>query len=142
MILIEASWSDLSYTTDFSITAGTTYTFKVTANNVYGPSIDSDLLPVLAARVPLAPINLANNAAVTTAYQVGLTWNEGSYNGGASVLDYQVWFKEQSESDYQIFTTGVTQTAATVTGLVPGQTYDFKVQARNIIGLSELSLPV
>jgi hypothetical protein len=55
MTELEASWTLTEYTTDFALVAGTTYVFKATANNVYGASIDSDLLAVLAARVPDAP---------------------------------------------------------------------------------------
>jgi cellulose 1,4-beta-cellobiosidase len=139
MTELEASWTLTEYTTDFALVAGTTYVFKATANNVYGASIESELLSVLAARVPEAPLGLQDNPAATTAYQVGLQWTEGIYNGGSVVLDYRVWFKEQSATDFAVFQEAVQSTSTTVTGLSPGFTYDFKVEARNAIGFSEFS---
>ncbi len=73
-----------------TLTAGVTYSFKVTARNSVGTSLQSATLAVLAAKVPDAPLSLANNAAVTTALQIGLTWSQGAYNGGVPVLDYRV----------------------------------------------------
>jgi len=93
-------------------------------------------LAVLAAKIPDAPINLANDAEVTSAYQVGLSWNEGVYNGGSSVIDYQVSFAEVTSSEYAIFASGIITTSITVTSLTPGVTYKFVVKARNVIGFS------
>ena len=88
----------------------------------------------MASRVPDKPITLANNAAVTTAYQVGLTWSQGAYAGGTAVIDYRVNFK--STGDYSVFSSAITTTSVTVTGLTPGVTYTFYVQARNRVGYS------
>lgn len=35
-----------------------------------------------------APINLANNALITSATQVGLTWSPGANTGGAAITGY------------------------------------------------------
>jgi hypothetical protein len=70
------------------LSAGTTYALKVQARNSVGFSSDSTELSVLAAKLPEAPINLFNDPATTTAYQVGLTWSDGAYNGGSPVIDY------------------------------------------------------
>ena len=43
--------------------------------------------------IPDKPLALANDASVTLADQIGLTWNEGSDNGGSPVIDYTVSFK-------------------------------------------------
>ena len=89
--------------------------------------MDSEVLEVLAAKLPDAPINLANVAAVTTAYQVGLTWQEGPYNGGTPVIDYQVSFTEVATNSYTVFSNGLSTTSETVTGLTPGVAYRFVV---------------
>jgi len=83
-----------SYVTSVSLTPGTSYSFKVTARNSVGSSEKSTALSVLAATIPDAPINLANDPTVTNAYQVGLTWNVGKYDGGSPVIDFQVSFAE------------------------------------------------
>jgi hypothetical protein len=51
-----------------TLSAGTTYVFKVQARNSVGISADSAELSVLAAKLPDAPINLVNDPAATTAY--------------------------------------------------------------------------
>ena len=122
--------------------AGTTYKFKVTARNEVGSSLDSEVIEILAAKLPDAPINLANLQLVTTAYQVGLSWEEGAYNGGSPVIDYQVSYSEVSSISYTVFSTGVLTTTETVTGLTPGVTYRFVVQAKNVVTFSEYSAHV
>ena len=51
-----------------TLVAGTTYKFKVTSRNLVGSSEFSSVLEVLAAKLPDAPTNLANDPLVTTAY--------------------------------------------------------------------------
>ena len=77
-----------------TLTAGVTYKFKVTARNSVGVSPDSEVLEVLAAKLPDAPVNLVNLPEVTNAFQVGLSWEEGAYNGGSPVIDYTVSYVE------------------------------------------------
>lgn len=76
------------YTTVAPLTPGKIYKFKVTARNTVGSSDQSIAIAILAAKVPDAPLSLLNDALITNAYQVGLTWSTGSYNGGSVVLDY------------------------------------------------------
>jgi len=58
---------------------------------------------VLAARVPDAPIELSNVASVTTAYQVGLTWKAGAYNGASPLIDYTVSYSVSPSASYTVF---------------------------------------
>jgi len=46
--------------------------------------------------------------SITTAYQIGLTWAEGVYNGGSPVLDYQVEYKIATDSTYSVYASGYT----------------------------------
>ena len=71
-----------------------------------------------------------------------MSWEEGAYNGGSPVIDYQVSYSEVSSISYTVFSSGVLTTTETVTGLTPGVTYRFVVQARNVVTLSELSAHV
>lgn len=73
---------------------------------------------------------------ITTAYQIGLEWTEGAYNGASPVIDYQVSYKAEGETDYSIYMSGITTTDLTVTSLTPGVIYTFVVQARNVINFS------
>ncbi len=63
--------------------------------------------------------------AITTAYQIGLSWTEGAYNGGSPVLDYQVEYKVSTESSYTVYASGYASNSITITNLTPGITYMF-----------------
>jgi len=93
----------------------------------------------LAAKTPDAPINLVNVAEVTTAYQVGLSWQDGAYDGASPIIDYQVSFCEASNNVYTVYASGVTSRSSKVAGLSPGTTYKFVVRSRNSIGFSVVS---
>lgn len=118
------------------LTPGTTYAFKVQARNAVGFSLDSQEVSILAAKIPEAPINLANNVAITTAYQIGLTWDQGVYNGGSAVIDYRLSYKESTSNSFTYYATDLTNTQLTVVGLTPGILYDFKLESRNVKGYS------
>ena len=96
---------------------------------------------MLAAKIPDTPLSLSNNAAVTAANVIGLTWTPGIYNGGASVLDYKISY-DQGTNSYKTLVSGVVATSYTATLLTAGLTFKFKIQARNVIGLSVLSSEV
>lgn len=67
---------------------GKTYKFKITARNSVGISDLSAATSILAAKVPDSPLSLQDNVAVTNAYQIGLTWSAGLYDGASPVIDY------------------------------------------------------
>jgi hypothetical protein len=124
----------------------------IRARNTVGLSLYSESVSILAAHEPDAPINVENVPSVftfdglniggiTTAYQVGLVWVEGPYNGGTHVIDFRISFKETTDSDdfYTIFSDLYSPTGITVTGLTPSITYDFRIQSRNVINYSDFS---
>jgi hypothetical protein len=68
---------------------------KITAVNAFGNSLTSppgDGSAVVF--VPDAPLNLANNPAVTSQTTAGLTWEVGVSNGGLVLLNYVVWYNQ------------------------------------------------
>jgi len=112
------------------------YSFKIKARNDVGFSLYSDSITILAAMISDTPLNLMNVPSITTAYQIGLTWIPGLYDGGTPIIDYRVSFKEVTSVDYRVFATNNTLIPFTVTGLVPGVWYVFVVEARNLVGYS------
>jgi len=59
----------------FSIPWGSSIYAKVTAINIYGSSLVSvSGNGAIILREPDPPVNLANNAAITSGSQIGLTW--------------------------------------------------------------------
>jgi hypothetical protein len=87
-ILLEEAVLTKYYQTTITLTPGETYSFKVTSRNTVGDSDLSDAIAILAAKPPDAPLNLAEVPGLTTAYQVGLLWNDGVYDGASPVIDY------------------------------------------------------
>ena len=87
---------------------------------------------------PDAPLAVADVPSITSATRIGITWTAGVANGGAPVLDYQLWY-DQANGNYVILASSVTLLPFTATGLVTGNIYKFKVLARNIFGYSVFS---
>jgi hypothetical protein len=75
--LLEKGVTNTFYTTLTPLSPGTTYKFSVTARNTVGSSEQSTAIAILAAKIPDAPLSLLNDALITNAYQVGLTWSAG-----------------------------------------------------------------
>ncbi len=88
--------------------------------------------------VPDAPTNLANVPTVTSATQVGLTWQTGLSTGGTAIVSYVLSY-DQGINTYVVLNSTITSTGYVATGLVAGTTYNFKVQANNGYGLSAYS---
>ncbi len=140
-IVIATGLTSTAYTTStVTLTPDLIYNFKVESRNVKGYSAISAPIAIRAAKVPNSPTNLANNAVITAASIIGLTWT-ADYNGGSAILDYKVYF-DQGTNTWTPFAFGIAQTSFTATGLTAGTTYKFKVQARNIVGYSDISAEI
>jgi hypothetical protein len=66
---------------------------KIQAVNSYGSSLES--VPGDGAAMvqpPDAPVDFANNPAVTSATNVGLQWSHGMSDGGMTVIDHTVTY--------------------------------------------------
>jgi hypothetical protein len=92
---------------------------------------------ILAAQIPDNPTALANNAAITDADSIGLTWSAPVFDGGSALIDYTVEYDAASSGvTFTELASGLTDTSYTATGLTQGLTYQFKVKARNSYGFS------
>jgi hypothetical protein len=141
------------YQTTAELTPAVEYTFKVEARNAVGIGAQSLPITIRAARVPDAPVSLSDVPAIfavdgeqtggiTNAYQIGLDWQDGAYNGGTPVIDYRVSYKQLASVDFIVYQSNITALPYTVLGLEPGITYTFKVEARNLVGFSAYSATV
>jgi hypothetical protein len=94
-----------------------------------------------AATEPDAPTDLAATPAST---QMVLTWSAPFSDGGASVTDYIVEYKLNSEpTTWTTFSDGTSATTgAVVTGLTNGSLYNFRVSAVNSVGTGTVSSTV
>lgn len=113
------------------LTNGLTYYFVVKAVNAEGDGTKSDEVSAIPKSVPGTPINVT---AVAGNGQATVTFTAPLENGGSSITGYIV----TSYPD-NIIVNG-NSTSITVTGLMNGITYRFKVKAVNEVGEGEDSI--
>jgi hypothetical protein len=70
---------------------------------------------------------------------VTLTWLDGDQNGGSPVIDYQATYDKATGTTFEILQSNILERQFTASGLIRGSTYKFKVQSRNMFGLSDYS---
>ena len=134
---VSGTWiSTRSTDTDYTVrnlTNGQSYTFRVRAANSAGQSAPSAAsASVTPATAPGAPTNLGVTGGDE---QVTLNWTAPASNGGEMITGYEY---EQNGSGAWI-STGGTAPSATVTGLMNGLSYRFKVRALNSVGAGAAS---
>jgi hypothetical protein len=79
---------------------------KVVAINVVGTSPESVVgngAQILTT--PDAPINLADDILITNHQQIGITWEDGAFNGGSNIIDYRLWIS--TTGDYAVLDAGI-----------------------------------
>lgn len=100
-------------------------------SNFYGTSPESVVgNGATLVNGPSVPLSFEEDRARTTGYTVGLSWVEGTDNGGTPVLDYAVW-GDQAADDWIQLAQYLTSTSYTALDLTSGTTYKFKVVGRN-----------
>lgn len=113
------------------LTNGTAYTFTVKARNSVGYGAESAAsAAVTPGDVPGIPTNFA---VVPGAGTMKLYFIAPADDGGSAITDYSY-----STNNGSSFTSaGTTSSPITVTGLVAGTSYDFKLKAVNVIGAGD-----
>jgi chitodextrinase len=121
------------------LTNGTRYWFRIAARNPVGTGASSRPVTATPRTVPAAPHHLT---AAPKSRSVTLNWQAPRSNGGAAIADYVV----QRSRDRTVWSTlddGVsTARRFTVTGLINGTRYWFRIAARNPVGTGAWSRPV
>jgi hypothetical protein len=88
---------------------------------------------------PDPPSLLTNNASITSASVIALTWTAPVVTGGTAVIDYEVSWA-QGTSTYFVLASGITTVFCSATVTLTGNTvYKFKVNSRNSFGFSTSS---
>jgi hypothetical protein len=66
---------------------------KVIATNAYGDSEISDPgAGAVIQLIPDYPINLQNDPSVTNRNTIGITWSDGTSDGGSPILDWRITY--------------------------------------------------
>jgi len=121
------------------LTNGTTYSVSIRAVSLAGDGAASTAVSVTIPVAPSAPtIGTATANAGRTAT---VRWTLGA-NGGGAITSHVVtaYLNGSGTAARSVTVNGATAVSATVTGLTANGSYTFKVQARNVIGSSALSL--
>ncbi|MDR0417189.1 MAG: fibronectin type III domain-containing protein, partial [Propionibacteriaceae bacterium] len=134
--------ADLTMATVRDLVNGTSYDFKVAAVNAVavGPwsAVKSATPSADLAKTPAAPTGLTATPGDSV---VGLAWTAPADNGSA-IVSYVVFYRAVGDPLWRSIVTDSQAVVATVTGLVNGTVYEFKVAAVNGIGLGFESSPV
>jgi predicted phage tail protein len=120
------------------LTNGRNYVFRVAAVNAVGTGPASartgTVTPRSVAAAPTAVVATRGDAQVT------LAWTAPASSGGASITDYLVQYSSNNGTNWSTFNDGTsTNRSATVTGLVNGLSYVFRVSAVNVAGVGPAS---
>ncbi len=126
-----------STVTSFTVSGlenGTSYRFRVTAENAVGWGAVSDDVTATPYGLPAAPTGMLLAADDA---EVSLSWTAADGNG-RPVLDYAIEYGTSSSGPWTTVDDGVsTSTSYVVTGLTNGTEYTFRVRAETLAGLSE-----
>ena len=118
------------------LTNGTAYTFTSTATNSAGTSTSASAVSsaVTPAGTPASPTGVTGTGLGGTA---DISWTLPTSDGGSPITDYVIEYSVAGSDTWTTFADGVsTATSATITGLVAGNAYEFRVSTKNLIGNS------
>ncbi len=123
---------------DTSLMNGQTYYYKVSAWNSLGEGPRSNEANATPTKTPSEPLNLQ---AIAGSTQVTLIWSLPTDDGGLPITNYTIYRGLSSGSETLLTTLG-NVLAHTDSGLINGQTYFYKVSAKNAIGEGQNSTEI
>ncbi len=127
-----AAQADAGRITVGGLTNGRTYSVQIRALNAVGASQPSDARSGTPRAVPSTPSNLLVSAGDASA---ALSWDVPASTNGSPIQDYLVERATAEAGPWTTVADGTSvATTATVTGLVNGTTYYFRVAAVNAAG--------
>jgi len=123
------------------LTNGVDYLFRVAAVNAAGTGSTSATATATPYTVPGAPSALASTPSDQS---VALAWDAPANNGGRSITGYRIERSVDGGANWSVVMadTASANTSATVTGLLNGLTYAFRLAAHNLRGTGPVSATV
>lgn len=149
----DAVWSTFGSVTTTSatvtgLTAGTTYDFRVSARNAAGTGVASAVASATPG-TPGAPTGLSvttsqsGTSGTANQQQAVMSWTAPSDPGGSAITDYRIEYRRSTDTSWTTVShTASTAPSYTLGGLVNGTTYDFRVSAKNAVGVGAPSATV
>ncbi|SFN39391.1 beta strand repeat-containing protein [Mycetocola miduiensis] len=133
---VDGVWEDIANqsssdrtTTDTGLANGTAYSYRVSAQNLAGRSGPSTPMWATPRNVPGAPTGLA---ATPGDGRAQLSWTAPQWDGGNTITGYDV--EQRTDGGTWVTVDTLRGSTATVTGLVNGTEYEFRVVASNDAG--------
>ena len=128
------------------LNAGSRYQYRVNSRNAIGYSLaPSDVLEVYAATYPykMDPVVRGTVTPAGSSSSIEVTWSDNPYDGGSPVLGYYLQHNNGYESSFVEPGTQIAfgVNSYTVTDLLEGVTYKFRIAAYNILEAAN-SFPV
>ena len=127
-----------STATTYSFTGllpGKAYRFRVAATNSVGTGATTSVISATTlTTLPSKPKNLTFSEL--TFNSVLLTWDAPDSDGGANITDYKVEYSLDGSTWSTVTKSSSTSTNYTITSLLPGRAYSFRVSALNSVGYS------
>lgn len=125
-----------------SLTNGISYGFRIVAVNAQGIGPDSNLVQVIPkATSNKVPGMVTSLKATPGDKQITLTWTTPPDNG-SPITGYNIVRTAVGSNSYTTIQKSDISTSAIITGLANGQSYSFKVSAKNSLGIGSESTPV
>ncbi len=118
---------------DIGLTNGMTYYYRISATNEVGEGAMSDEVSATPAAVLTLPGPPTRLTASGGDCQITLSWAVPVDNGGSTITNYSIYRGAFSGAEAFLIEIGNVLTF-TDTGLMNGQTYSYKVSARNALG--------
>ncbi|KAK7878207.1 hypothetical protein WMY93_031159 [Mugilogobius chulae] len=114
---------------------GIEYEFRAYAENIAGLSPPSKTSESFVARDPCDPPGKPE-AVVVTREHITLKWAKPNYDGGSTITGFVVEKKELPDGRWMKANfTNVIETEFTITELTGGQSYEFRITAKNAAGV-------
>jgi hypothetical protein len=119
---------------DSALTPNTTYSYEVEATNNAGNSAFSNVATALTPIPPATPTNA--QATSITQTTISLSWTNNANNA----TGYNILRKTTTGANFALIASlPASATTYTDTGLTPGTSYDYHIQAYNVAGYSDFS---
>jgi alpha-tubulin suppressor-like RCC1 family protein len=130
--------SDSTSITVTGLTPGASYVFQVAAVNLVDTGMFSSPSSAAStlANAPGMPTGVSVSGATGSSLQV--SWTAPANDGDSAIRDYAIQYRKVGELSWSTFAevSPSIATTVTVTGLMPGATYVFRVAAVNTVGSS------
>jgi hypothetical protein len=119
---------------DSALTPDTNYSYKVQATNSVGNSAFSNVATALTPIPPPTPTGA--HATAITSTSIAMAWTDNANNE----TGYNILRKMTTGANFaQIASLPANSTSFSDTGLTPGTSYDYHIQAYNVAGYSDFS---